>query len=301
MLSAMSLRLTYLSRPVKRKNGQPPSSFCLQGGLYRGRRAPGVSYLPSRLSRRKKPISRLHSAGAFDSRPEAGRARQRNHGRGVELKPIGRLHVLTDQELQGRFTHLELAELAIAGGADTIQFRQKNGCTRQLIETARQMRETCARAGVAFIVNDRLDVALACGADGVHLGQDDFPIGLARTWLGEEKIIGGSAANLAEALACREQGADYVGFGPVFPTASKDDAGPVSGLETLSEVARRLGMPVIAIGGIGKKNAAEVMGAGAHGIAVISAVCCQPDPAEATRRLVMACGIKQNPPGLRGF
>lgn len=200
--------------------------------------------------------------------------------------------MLTDQELQGRFTHVELAKLAIAGGADTIQFRQKRGSTRELIATARLMQAVCAQAGVAFIVNDRLDVALACGADGVHLGQGDFPIPLARAWLGEGKIIGGSAANLAEALGCRDQGADYVGFGPVFPTASKADAGPASGLEVLGEVVAQAGLPVIAIGGIGLGNAAEVMRAGAHGIAVISAVCCQPDPAAAARNLGLACGFQ---------
>jgi thiamine-phosphate pyrophosphorylase len=203
-------------------------------------------------------------------------------------KAIGRLHVLTDTVLQRHFSHVELAELALAGGADVIQFRQKSGSTRAMIDEARAMRALCARAGAPLIVNDRLDVALAAGADGVHLGQDDFPLELARAILGPEKIIGGSAATTAEARLCLAQGADYVGFGPVFPTGSKADAGPVSGLAVLAVVAREIPLPIIAIGGVGPANAAAVRAAGAHGLAVISAVCCRSDPAAAARELGMA-------------
>lgn len=200
-------------------------------------------------------------------------------------KPIGRLHVLTDSVLQHRFSHLELAEMALAGGAEVIQYRRKAGSTREMIAEARAMAALCARAGAPLIVNDRLDVALAAGADGVHLGQDDFPLELARAILGPDKIIGGSAATMEEARLCLAQGADYVGFGPVFPTGSKDDAGPVSGLAVLARVAREITLPVIAIGGVGPANAAHVRAAGAHGLAVISAVCCRPDPAAAAREL----------------
>ncbi len=203
---------------------------------------------------------------------------------------IGKLHVLTDTLLQSRFSHVELAEMAIAGGADAIQFRQKQGSTRELIEIAVQMKRTCADKGVAFIVNDRIDVAIAAQADGVHLGQDDFPIPLARNLLGKEWIIGGSAATLEEARKCLADGADYVGFGPVFPTGSKDDAGPVSGIETLKMIAETIPLPIIAIGGIGSENTPAIMQAGAHGIAVISAVCCQNDPCQATNRLCELLG-----------
>ncbi|MFC1823814.1 thiamine phosphate synthase [Thermodesulfobacteriota bacterium] len=192
---------------------------------------------------------------------------------------------MTDERLQNRFSHLDLARLAIAGGADTIQFRQKSGSTREMIENARKMKALCRGAGVTFIVNDRIDVAMAAEADGVHLGQDDFPIPLARELLGIDRIIGGSAATAAEVEACLSDGADYVGFGPVYPTSSKADAGPVSGLEVLKEVVQLIPLPVIAIGGVDAKNAAEVLKAGAHGIAVISAVCCQEDPESATREL----------------
>lgn len=203
-------------------------------------------------------------------------------------KKIGRLHVLTDTALQNRFSHVELTEMAIAGGADVIQFRQKEGSTREMIETAREIKRKCAEADVTFIVNDRLDVAIALEADGVHLGQDDFPIPLAREILGTDWIIGGSAATLEEAEKCVAEGADYIGFGPVFPTGSKDDAGPVSGIEILTKAVKDYPLPIIAIGGISAQNTPEVIRAGVHGIAVISAVCCQGDPEQATRDLFQA-------------
>lgn len=201
------------------------------------------------------------------------------------MKPLGRLHVLTDTVIQERFSHVELARLAVAGGADVIQYRQKHGSTRSLIETAAQMKAVCMAAGAVFIVNDRVDVALASDADGVHLGQDDFPIRLARQLLGPGRIIGGSALNLEEAKACVEDGADYVGLGPIVPTTSKNDAGPACGLEDLRLICNSIDVPVIAIGGISLDNAATVFGSGAHGIAVISSVCCQSEPEQAARCL----------------
>ena len=200
-------------------------------------------------------------------------------------KRIGRLHILTDEVLQSTFSHVELARLAIKGGADVIQFRQKIGSTKSLIDMARRMMGLCHKEKAIFIVNDRVDVAIAVDADGVHLGQEDFPIPLARRLLGKDKIIGGSAATLEEAERCSLEGADYVGFGPVYPTASKADAGPVSGVHVLRTVVERTHLPVIAIGGITAERIPEVMQAGAHGIAVISAVCCEKEPEAATRSL----------------
>ena len=200
-------------------------------------------------------------------------------------KQIGRLHVLTDIELQTSFSHVKLAKLAILGGADTIQFRQKSGITNEMIKTARRLKKLCVNSGVMFIVNDRVEVALDAEADGVHLGQDDFPIHMARNLLGEKWIIGGSAATLEEAQKCLKEGADYIGFGPVYPTDSKKDAGPVSGIDLLKRVVETIPLPIIAIGGITTENTPEVIQTGAHGIAVISAICCQKDPAEATRAL----------------
>jgi thiamine-phosphate pyrophosphorylase len=207
------------------------------------------------------------------------------------VKKMGRFHVLTDTCLQPLFSHVDLAELAIAGGADTIQFRQKEGSTREMIRVAEQMQALCKRAGVTFIINDRVDVAIASHADGVHLGQDDFPIPLARKLLGEEAIIGGSAGSVEEARKCLLEGADYIGFGPVYGTTSKVDAGPAAGLGLLKQVVEAIPLPIIAIGGITADNTPPVVQAGAHGIAVISAVCCQKDPKEAAlclRRLLGA-------------
>lgn len=204
------------------------------------------------------------------------------------MKPIGRLHVLTDTELQSRFTHLELVWMAIKGGADTIQFRQKNGATREMIEICREAKKLCGDAAVTFIVNDRVDVAIASEADGVHLGQNDFPIPLARKLLGKTRIIGGSAVTLDEVKKCLSEGADYIGFGPVYPTTSKDDAGPVTGIALLEEAAKAVSIPIIAIGGVTVENTPEVIRAGAQGIAVISAVCCQENPEQATRELLQA-------------
>ena len=201
------------------------------------------------------------------------------------MKRIGRFHVLTDSCLQTQFSHLELSELAMTGGADTIQFREKGGETREMIRVAEQMQALCKRAGVTFMINDRVDVAMASHADGVHLGQSDFPIPLARKLLGNEVIIGGSAGTLEEARNCLLEGADYIGFGPVYPTLSKEDAGPAGGRELLKQVVDEIPLPIIAIGGITKDNVPMVIQAGVHGIAVISAVCCQKDPMEAAKCL----------------
>lgn len=210
------------------------------------------------------------------------------------MKKIGRLHVLTDEVVQTRLSHLMIAEMAIAGGADTIQLRRKTGSTRELIDTAMQIQAVCRKAGVAFIVNDRVDVAIAAGADGVHLGQDDFPISLARKLLGKGAIIGGSAGTIEEAQRCLMEGADYIGFGPVYETTSKDDAGPAAGLDLLSKIAQAIPLPIVAIGGITIDNMTNVLRAGAHGIAVISAVCCQEDPKEAARCLCRILGMERD-------
>jgi thiamine-phosphate pyrophosphorylase len=210
------------------------------------------------------------------------------------VKKIGRFHVLTDTDLQNCFSHIELSELAIAGGADTIQFRQKAGETIQMIRIAEQIQALCKKAGVSFIINDRVDVAIASHADGVHLGQDDFPIPLARKLLGEGAIIGGSAGNIEEARKCFLEGVDYIGFGPVYPTSSKEDAGPASGLDLLRQVVEKIPLPIIAIGGINKDNTLLVRETGAYGIAVISAICCEKDPEEATRCLRRLLEAKQH-------
>ena len=201
------------------------------------------------------------------------------------MKKIGRLHVITDTTIQSRFTHAELAEMAIEGGADTIQFRQKDGSTRELVESAKTVQAVCAAHGVSLIVNDRADIALAVGAGGAHFGQNDLPIAIGRRILSPDMIIGASARTEEKILEAISAGADYIGFGPIYQTSSKPDAEMPKGLDALRRMSEIAQCPVIAIGGIMAETAYQVIRAGAHGIAVISAVCGQADPAAATRHL----------------
>lgn len=195
------------------------------------------------------------------------------------------LYVITDAKLSRGRSHLEVIRAAIAGGATVVQYREKEGTTRQLIEEARALRELTRQAGVPFIVNDRVDIALAVDADGVHVGQDDMPAPLARQLMGPGNIVGVSATNLEEALQAERDGADYIGAGPVFATPTKPDAAPPMGLEGLAEICRRVSIPVVAIGGINEENAAAVIEAGADGVAVVSAIVAAPDVEAAARRL----------------
>ncbi len=201
-------------------------------------------------------------------------------------KSIGRLHVITDTTIQKQFTHSQLAELAIAGGADTIQYRQKQASTRQLIETAEQLRLICHLQDVPLLINDRADIAISVSANGGHFGQDDLPIPLARKILTDQSIIGASARNEAKILEAVSDGADYIGFGPVFTTRSKSDAEKAKGLRALERMTKLVDCPIIAIGGITLDRIAEVMMTGAYGVAVISAVCQADDPRQATVQLM---------------
>ncbi|MFQ5512611.1 MAG: thiamine phosphate synthase [Candidatus Krumholzibacteriia bacterium] len=200
-------------------------------------------------------------------------------------KKVGHLHVITDETVQERFTHAQLAELAIAGGADLIQFRDKARGARELLAAAGEVGRVCRAAGVPLVVNDRADIALAVGADGVHLGSTDLPIAAARRLLGPHAIIGGTAADLQGARQAQRDGADYVGFGHVYPTHSKEKPGAAIGTGPLREVCRELGIPVVAIGGIDGRNAGAVLDGGVWGIAVISAVCEADDPERAAAGL----------------
>ncbi len=200
-------------------------------------------------------------------------------------KDIGRLHVITDVKIQSKYSHVDLARLAIDGGADTVQLREKNEDFRKLVKIAQEIRKLTLDNGVTFIVNDMVELAMEVDADGVHLGQEDMPISQARRLLGN-KIIGGSAGNREEVMNCLVQGADYIGFGPIYPTSSKADAGAAVGVEGLRRVVSMVHVPLIAIGGIGPQNVLEVLSSGAHGIAVISCVARAKDPKEATLSLM---------------
>ena len=204
----------------------------------------------------------------------------------ANMKDIGVLHVITDTTLQSRWTHAELTALAIEGGADTVQFRQKQGTTRELVAVAAAMQATCARYNVPLIVNDRADVAQAVGASGAHFGQDDMPISIGRRIFSPAAILGASARTEKKILQAIQEGADYIGFGPIYDTTSKPDAETAKGLERLRRICDVASCPVIAIGGIGVQTAGAVIRAGAHGIAVISAVCAHPDPQIATQALL---------------
>jgi thiamine-phosphate pyrophosphorylase len=195
------------------------------------------------------------------------------------------LYVITDEAIGNGRSHAEIARRACAGGADAIQLRDKACGTRDLCRIGREIREITKAAGALFIVNDRLNVALACGADGVHLGQGDLRMDVARQRAPRPFVIGLSVRNVEEALAAVEAGADYVAVSPVFATASKDDAGPGCGLFGLREIRAAVSVPVVAIGGISRDNVAEVITGGADGVAVISAVVGQPDIAAAARDL----------------
>ena len=195
------------------------------------------------------------------------------------------LYVITDEEISGGLSHAEIARRALAGGADVIQLRDKACGPGDLLRIGRVIREITRQTGALFIVNDRLDIALACNADGVHLGQDDLRAGVARQIAPHGFIIGVSVGTLEEAIQAERDGADYLAISPVFPTASKYNAGPGHGLRVLQDIRRNVSIPIIAIGGINTGNVDDVIAAGADGVAVISAVVGSPDITAAARQL----------------
>ncbi len=195
------------------------------------------------------------------------------------------LYVVTDEVVSGGRTHLECARASVSGGADVVQLRDKVRSGREILEISEEIRAVTARSGTLFIINDRLDIALAAGADGVHLGQEDLPVADARRLAPRPFLIGASVGSAEEALQAERDGADYVAVSPVFSTGSKEDAGPGLGLSTVTAVRRAVRIPVVAIGGIGPANAADVVSAGADGCAVISAVLARADIAAAVRYL----------------
>ncbi|HEY3367946.1 MAG TPA: hydroxyethylthiazole kinase [Symbiobacteriaceae bacterium] len=185
-------------------------------------------------------------------------------------------------------TPLAVVQAALTGGAGTIQFREKHLPLPAQVEAAKAVQALCREAGALFLVNDRVDLALAIGADGVHVGQDDLPVAVARRLMGPQAIIGASCETGALARIAAQEGADYVGTGPVYATPSKADAGEPTGTGPITEVAAATALPVVGIGGIGLENAASVIKAGACGVSVISAVVNAADPGAATRALLAA-------------
>lgn len=195
------------------------------------------------------------------------------------------LYVVTDRGLARGRPLTEVVAQAIAGGATAVQLREKAASTREMVELALALRRVTREAGVALIIDDRVDVALAVDADGVHVGQDDMPAALARRLIGPERILGVTAGTEEEARRAEADGADYLGCTAVFPTATKPDHREPLGLEGLERLVRAVRIPVVAIGGIHAANAADVVARGAAGVAVVSAVMAADDVRAAARQL----------------
>jgi thiamine-phosphate pyrophosphorylase len=180
-------------------------------------------------------------------------------------------YFITDSKLSRAGNESDVRQ-AVSCGVKVVQYRNKNAETLQMYQEAALLREICRDSGSLFLINDRIDIALATQADGVHLGQSDMPCLAARKLLGQDKIIGVTVHNLGEALAAERIGADYLGVSPIFQTATKPDAGKPAGISLIEEIHSRVDIPLIAIGGINHCNAGEVVRAGADGLCAISCV-----------------------------
>ena len=200
-----------------------------------------------------------------------------------EYNNILRLYAVTDRAWLGEQTLCEQAEQALRGGVTLLQLREKDMSFDQFLAEAREIRTLCGRYQVPLIINDNVELAIQCGAQGVHVGQSDMEAGHARQ-LGPDRILGVSARTLEEALRAEAQGADYLGVGAVFSTSTKLDAQDVS-LETLKQICQRVSIPVVAIGGISTDNALLLQGSGIAGLAVVSAIFAQPDIEKAARQM----------------
>ena len=200
-----------------------------------------------------------------------------------KLRKALRLYVIPDRRLGAPLSLEEQARRVLAGGATSLQLRDKEAGGGELYATAQRVVVLCRRFGAACFVNDRLDVALACGADGAHLGQSDLPIAAARSVAPASFVIGASAGRVEEARRAVEDGADYLGVGAVFATGSKDDA-KVIGLEALRAIREPVTAPLVATGGISNDNLRDALACGADGVAVISAAV-RDEPEERARRL----------------
>ncbi len=203
-----------------------------------------------------------------------------------------RLYLITDRRQVAGGDLPAAVERALGGGAEAVQLREKDLPARRLYDLARELRALTSRYGAKLLINGRVDVALAAGADGVHLGVGSIPPGEARRLLGPRALIGCSTHSAAEAAEAESGGADFVTFGPVYATPSKAAYGPPVGVDALRRVCAAARLPVFALGGIGPRNVGEVVAAGACGVAAISAVFAAKDPGEATgdfgRRLAEA-------------
>lgn len=216
----------------------------------------------------KRPLIKCSK---FTYEARAGSSTGRQH----KMKIRG-YYFITDAKLS-RAGNISDVKDALAAGVTIVQYRNKNAPTKAMYEEALKIKALCKKAGALFIVNDRVDIALAIDADGVHIGSDDMPYRVARKLLGSKKVIGVTVHDDKEAREAQRLGADYVGVSPIFLTDTKPDAGVPAGIELIKKVKRMVSVPVIAIGGINLYNAEEIVKAGADGLCAISAVLTRPD------------------------
>jgi thiamine-phosphate pyrophosphorylase len=211
----------------------------------------------------------------------SSRARRRR----LEVLAGAAVYLVTEESLSAGRTSEDVALAALEAGVRVIQVREKDGPARRALEIARHVRETTRRYGALLIVNDRIDIALACGADGIHLGQEDLPLAVARGMLGDDVLVGLSITEPDQLAAPDARAADYLGVGAVFPTGSKSDA-TLTGLALLERARRASPAPIVAIGGVDASNVGLAVRSGADVVAVISAITRARDPAGAAADLL---------------
>ena len=195
------------------------------------------------------------------------------------------LYLVTDSELMSTATVEESVEQAILGGVTIVQLREKTKSSRAFYDTALRVREITYKYSIPLIINDRVDIALAVNADGVHIGQSDLPVQAVRHIIGADKILGVSASNLEEAQAARDAGADYLGIGAMYPTETKNDA-HITTQDELRRIRSDIDLPIVVIGGISNNTISDFAGSGIDGIAVVSAIIAQPDITTAAKELL---------------
>jgi len=205
------------------------------------------------------------------------------------------LYLVTDRGLaRGRST-IEVVKAAVSGGVTCVQLREKDCSTLEFIEQARAIKSFLEEREVPLIINDRLDVALAVGAEGVHLGQSDMPLEMAQKIAGPSMLIGISAESVQDAVKAENGGADYLGVSPIYTTPTKTDTAPPLGIQGLREIKNRVKIPLVGIGGLNNSNAAEVIRSGADGVAVVSAIVAAEDPETAAMNLKQIINEARNP------
>ncbi|MFA6617786.1 MAG: thiamine phosphate synthase [Candidatus Neomarinimicrobiota bacterium] len=196
------------------------------------------------------------------------------------------LYLVTDRALSKGRSLFEIIKSAVKGGVTVVQLREKDCSTREFLEIAQEVKNFCSPLGVPLIINDRVDIALAVAAEGLHIGQSDMPYEIARKLMGSDAIIGLSVESVEDALEAEKMDVDYLGLSPIYSTATKTDIDHELGLEGIREIRKISRHPLIAIGGINLDNIAKIIAAGADGIAVVSAICSAEDPKAASQELL---------------